>query len=448
VTTMSSRIRRAAPVRVRLVKALVAALVIAAVVGLPTGRAPTAFAHSGNESYLYLDVTDEAIGGHVEVPLLLAQEVLDRPLLVGDDREAAALADAGPALRDYVADHLRFVAPSGRALAISFTTLERSDQDLPYASLAFRVDLDGAEVPRILDITFDPFVVELPDRTALLVVRNDIEAGVVGNVDDALVRFDATASTQRVRLDDASWARNLWASIRLGVDHIRTGPDHVLFVLVLLLPSVLVRRSDRWIPASSFGVALRRVLGIATMFTIAHTITFSLAGLGVLPLPPSKLTEAVIAASITVAAFHNLRPLLHGRERVVAFGFGLFHGMGFAALVDDIQTGRSTQLVSLLGRNLGIEVGQATIIVLVFPALYLLRSTASYDAVLRWASLAFATVSIGWLVERLSEHDLGVNGAVEPLLRPSNAALTAASLLAIAGAWRWREGRRGRLVAG
>ena len=207
------------------------------------------------------------------------------------------------------------------------------------------------------------------------------------------------------------------------------------------LTAVFRRESGRCL------ATLVRVLGVATMFTAAHTITFTLAGLGVLPLPASRITESMIALSIVVAALHTLRPVVHDREHAIAFAFGLFHGMGFASLVGGLQTGRATQLVSLLGRNLGIEIGQAAVIVSVFPALFLLCRTASYPRVLQATSAVFALISAGWLVERAFEVDLGVGAVVEPVLRPAVAVVVVVVVSLVSLVWRQREHARGRLVA-
>ena len=131
------------------------------------------------------------------------------------------------------------------------------------------------------------------------------------------------------------------------------------------------------------------------MFTVAHTITFSLAGLDILPLPPSRFVESVIAGSIAAAALHNLRPIAVNKEWLIAFLFGLFHGMGFASLVENLDVARSTQLVSLAGRNLGIELGQTAVVLLVFPALFMLRRTRYYRWFFFAASVFLTIVSVG-----------------------------------------------------
>lgn len=422
-------------------------LVALALVILPIAIvAGTADAHVINESRVYLDVTDRAIGGRIEMPRLDVLQVFGVNVsAVGQGDEA--LADLAPDLREYAAAHLA-VGSAGEWWPVTFTDVELPDPTSGTAENAvvvrFEVNRAFDTVPRTLTVRFDPFFDEVDDATALLLVANDIQAGVVDNIDDVLVRFSADDRTHDVPLDGTSIAKQIRASVGLGIDHIRTGPDHILFVLVLLLPAVM-RFTDRgWTPAGSFGSCLWRVMQTATMFTIAHTITFSLAGLGFLPLPPSKLVESVIALSIAIAALHNVRPLLHNREWAIAFVFGLFHGMGFASLVGQLDTSRSTQLVSLLGRNIGIELGQAVVILLVFPMLFALRSTTIYRPLFLAASTVCAGIALGWTVERLFELELGVSDAVEPLTHVRNNLLPIAVLTLAAVAWNRIDATRRR----
>ena len=426
---------------------LAVAVALAAAVGL----APTAAsAHAGDQSYLYLDVTDIAVGGRVELPMQDVKDVFDIDLLLGGAELEAALEDAAPTLQAYAAEHLALSA-DGEQWPIVFTTVEPLDPDpfepeRNYVLLNFEVDREFDPVPRTIEVTFDPLFDEVADRDGLLLIGNDPQAGVVENTEEFLVTFGPDSRTQTVSLDDASVWKNLSASIDLGVDHIKTGPDHILFVLVLLLPSVLMFGSLGWQPATSFGSALWRVLKIATMFTLAHTITFSLAGLDILPLPPSKLTESIIAISIAAAALHNIRPMLKNKEWAIAFAFGLFHGMGFASLVEGLETSNKVQMISLLGRNIGIEIGQVVVIVLLFPMLFLLRRTRTYRPLFLLASVALAVVSIGWMIERVFEQDLGINDFVEPLIEFPDALVGVALLTALAAGWYLFEKSRGRLL--
>ena len=95
--------------------------------------------------------------------------------------------------------------------------------------------------------------------------------------------------------------------------------------------------------------------------------------------------------------------------------FGLFHGMGFASLVSGLDVSRSTQLISLLGRNIGIEIGQAVVVLVLFPALFLLRRTDLYRPVFVVVSVLLSLVAVGWAIERSLEVDLRVDSLVDPI---------------------------------
>ena len=308
------------------------------------------------------------------------------------------------------------------------------------------MDLDVPEVPQLLEATFTPFLAEIPDRNNITLVSNDWRRGVFEEETNELLIHTADSPSGEIDLGDSSQWQNFRASIDLGVDHIRTGPDHVFFILALLLPAVLVLVASRWRPSPSFGYSLLRIVVVATMFTIAHSITFTLAGLDYLPLPPSKLTETVIALSIALAALHNLRPIFGHREWLFAFVFGLFHGMGFAGLIEELDINRSTQLVSLLGRNVGIEIAQLIIILLTFPLLFLLRRTRVYMPAFTIVSVGLAVVSGIWVIERVFEVDLRVSAAVDAALEWPRSLWVMLGLTAIAAVYQEYERRAGRLL--
>ena len=153
------------------------------------------------------------------------------------------------------------------------------------------------------------------------------------------------------------------------------------------------------------SVPIWNVIKIVTCFTIAHTITLSLAALGIITLP-SRLIESVIAISIALAAFHNIRPLVNGKEWIIAFVFGLFHGFGFASVLAEKGIGGDYLVLSLFGFNLGVEIGQLAIIMLIFPVLFLLRKTSFYRIILIVGSAFLIFMSLYWFTERIFDIEL------------------------------------------
>ena len=169
----------------------------------------------------------------------------------------------------------------------------------------------------------------------------------------------------------------------LGVEHIATGYDHVLFLLALLL----------------VGGGLRALVAIVTAFTVAHSITLSLAVLDVVQLP-TRLVESAIALSIAWVALENIvLDRARGRWRIT-FVFGLMHGFGFASILREMHLPRTGLATSLLAFNLGVEAGQLAVVLVSYP---LVRAVQRSPHCRRWivvASGAILVLALYWFVER------------------------------------------------
>ena len=185
-----------------------------------------------------------------------------------------------------------------------------------------------------------------------------------------------------------------------GVWHIWIGFDHVLFLITLLLPAVLWRCQRGWRAVDSLKDALLPVVKVVTAFTVAHSITLSLASLGVVELP-TRLVESAIAGSVALAAVNNVWPIVTRRLWLVAFCFGLIHGFGFASVLTDLGLPAGALLWALAGFNIGVEIGQLAIVALIVPLLFVIRDSALYSRVaLPAGSLAIAALAVVWLAER------------------------------------------------
>ncbi|MGH6842163.1 MAG: HupE/UreJ family protein, partial [Methylocella sp.] len=134
-------------------------------------------------------------------------------------------------------------------------------------------------------------------------------------------------------------------------------------------------------------------------FTVAHSITLSLATLQLVSLP-ARISESAIAMSVVLAALNNLFPIVRGRRWVVAFCFGLIHGFGFASVLTDLGLPSGVLALALVGFNLGVEAGQIAIVAIFLPAAYRLRRTWLYrSVVLAGGSSAIVAVAALWFVE-------------------------------------------------
>lgn len=205
---------------------------------------------------------------------------------------------------------------------------------------------------------------------------------------------------QRFAAEGVSRLRAFGQYLVEGIWHIWIGFDHILFLLALLLPAVLAWRAHRWQPVATLREAFWDVFRIVTAFTLAHSITLTLATLGVVTLP-SRWVESAIAASVLLAALNNVWPLFQGRRWTVAFGFGLIHGFGFASVLADLGLPREALALALVGFNVGVEGGQLAIVAVFLPLAFALRRSVFYRrAVMLGGSLLIAALAGVWLAER------------------------------------------------
>ena len=281
--------------------------------------------------------------------------------------------------------------------------------------------LENSEtLPDDLEVTYAAFINENPNTRNLLTMEYNWKAGLVNNETLFALDFTQGAVTKTLDLTDTSMWKGFVAMVKQGVWHIWIGLDHILFLLALILPSVVRRtalQTDNgvsekgsfsiwgWKPVERFRPAFLYILKIITFFTIAHTITLSLAALNIVVLP-SRWVESIIALSIGLAAYHNIKPIFKGKDWLIAFVFGLFHGFGFASVMGELGFKGEFLTLTLLGFNIGVEIGQVLIIALIFPVLYFLRKLKLYPKLLVYVSAVLIVISLYWLFERAFDIDL------------------------------------------
>jgi len=225
----------------------------------------------------------------------------------------------------------------------------------------------------------------LPSNYRVVVGRSDVAAPqrfAQGNEETVVIPEPAAAGPAR-----GEEVSGFSGWIALGVVHIFTGYDHLAFLFALLL----------------FGRTWRRVLVMVTSFTLAHSITLALSALDLVPLGAtgSKVAEAAIAASVVYVASENLLLQDHRHRAWITFGFGLVHGFGFASVLKTYGLGKAV-VAGLLGFNLGVELGQACVVLVLFPLVQLAsRRPTSFLWIARAASVAIAATGGYWLVDRL-----------------------------------------------
>ena len=214
----------------------------------------------------------------------------------------------------------------------------------------------------------------------------------------AVLSMDRPAWTESVAV---SWPGTALRFLREGFHHVLIGYDHIAFLLLLLLPSVLRRTDSGWVAATSGRVVVLDLLKIVTAFTIAHSVTLGLAATGAVRVPVQPV-EVTIAASIVVAGLLNLFPSAAPWRLRLAFGFGFVHGFGFANALSEIGANGTRLVPMLAGFNLGVEFAQLAIVALTLPVLWFLSRSPRYARRLMPAlSMATALIGAVWFAGRI-----------------------------------------------
>jgi hypothetical protein len=385
--------------------------------------APSAGAHGGDTSYVVLTPRGTTIDGLLNLDLIDAAGVMRLPrgeLAHGEHRQVVA---------DYLVAHLSLrdgsrpcsIEPAPDSMAI----------DPGSARLFMKFVARCARPPERLDVKFTIFFdVMGPSYIGILRLDGGSQATLmftksqtVGTLN--MLPFDggqaaapSAPTLEKPSLNESSAAaersqksaRTQWSwqgltsTIRIGIFHIWSGADHMLFLLALLMTSVLERTGTgpgaAWRPRQSLRGALVDVAKIVTGFTLTHSITLSLAALGWLR-PAARIIEPAIAASVALAALDNLRPFMRGRKWVIASTLGLLHGFGFASALNELALPEDALIVTLCGFAMGVEAGQFIFVSAFVPLAFMLRKTSFYQRwIVRGGSLAIAMVALVWMVER------------------------------------------------
>ncbi len=349
-----------------------------------------AHAHKPSDSYLTLTVEDNQVAGQWDIALR------DLDFAIGLDTNADGAITWGEVqarqkeIDAYALSRLH-ISGAGQACPLRATEHLIDDHtDGAYAVLRFE-----ASCPVIagnLQVHYQLFFDIDPQHKGLL--RLQYQGASISGI------FGPENANQQFALQSPSRLRQFLDYLREGVWHIWIGYDHILFLLALLLPAVAVREAGKWRPVTAFRPAFWSVLKIVTAFTVAHSITLTLATLGVISLP-SRWVESTIAASVVIAALNNVFPLFRERRWVMAFLFGLIHGFGFASVLTDLGLPQDALVLALVGFNVGVEIGQLAIVAGFLPLIYLLRGSWLYSrALLIGGSIVIAILASIWFVER------------------------------------------------
>lgn len=391
------------------------------VLSLLLSSAVNSYAHAPEQGYIFLRVYEnDGIEGRFE----LLTEDLNKVFNWGFLKAGNDLSVIEPHYEEIKA---YLLANSGFSSELGVHNIKFKGIDVfptgfgDYVQIFF--DLDNVDpLPDAMDVTYDVVFEASPTFRGFLTMEYNWKAGVINNESNISLYFTPDSPTDTLDLTKVSILKGFVAMIRQGIWHIWIGTDHIFFLIALILPAVVRRREEEglsplksWRPVPQFKPAFTYIVKIITFFTIAHTITLSLAALQIVSLP-GWIVESIIAFSIGLAAFHNIKPIFKGKDWIIAFVFGLFHGFGFASVLGDIGLKDEFLVYSLLGFNIGVEIGQLFIIALIFPVLFLIRKKRYYPKILLIGSIFLIVASLYWVIERVFDVNLGVETSIRQAL--------------------------------
>jgi hypothetical protein len=355
-----------------------------------------AWAHNPSDSYLSLSIQNDHVEGQWDIALR------DLDNAIGLDRDGNGQLTWGEVryahgeIGAYALSRLVLSAGTRTCTTQVLDHLIDHHTDGAYSVLRFRAHCTEPIERLAVDyrLLFD---IDAQHKGLLRLTQSEQTSTAIFSLDTPIQEFSVAKRSR--------WNESL-QFIHEGIWHIWLGFDHVLFLLALLLPAVLIRVNGRWQAAGEFSSVCWNVVSIVTAFTVAHSLTLSLAALDVVRLQ-SRLVESTIAASVVLAGLGNLFPMVTRQRWIVAFGFGLVHGFGFAAVLTDLGLPHDSLLLSLISFNVGVELGQLAIVSAFLPLAYLIRHSWSYPRlVLTGGSLAVIAIALVWFTERAFDLQL------------------------------------------
>lgn len=368
-------------------------------------------AHQTPSTIVLLDVNPKTVLVELQLPLgelelAFGHEITKDPNYL--------IEKYGSQLKEYLLAHIHPMTAKHQPWLVEVTnmTVGKAEQTVsgPYQEITVSLIMtppNGLSTRKFI-FDYDVIMHQLVTHSALVSIRSDWESGKT-NAEPAevgVIRVDTKTTLiypLKINLEKGgNWWTGFKGMFALGMEHIKEGTDHLLFLLVLLLPAPLLVNRKKWGDFGGIKYSIMRLLKIVTAFTIGHSVTLLLGALGWVNLPAQPV-EILIAVSILISAIHAIFPIFPNKEIYIASGFGLVHGLAFASILSVLNLDITTMALSVLGFNIGIEVMQLFVVIMIIPWLILLSQTPVYKYIRIICAILAAIASLAWILERLLE---------------------------------------------
>lgn len=359
------------------------------------------FAHPMPNSVINLYVSEESISGEAKMPFD------DFAVAFGVPKERINLNSA--ALRRYFLNHIQIIThakPWQTRLGLVRVISSKDPIVGQYQELwvEFTCTPGQKTLSRDFIFKYDAIIHQVITHKILVNVVQDWQGGILGSqVQVGEIALDIPKGRYfplQVKLENGNWWKGFGSMVCLGMYHIAEGTDHLLFLLVLLLPCMLVSNGKNWGPFAGTSFGIKNMVKLVTAFTLGHSITLFVGAFQWFRLP-QQWVEVGIAVSIMLSAAHAYKPLFTKKEGWVALDFGFVHGMAFASILMDMRLSASALAWSILGFNVGIECMQIFLLALVLPVVFWLAKRPEYVLIRKTGAILSFLMASYWLVERI-----------------------------------------------
>lgn len=393
-------------------------------------------------SILLLDVKPEIIAAELQIPLSEFQlavpfDVTTHPAFLANKNQEQ--------LRKYFLNHLHLNSADGKIWPVSVDSfvVKEAEQDATgkYQELVVLMTLQppGGEYTRKFRLFYDGILHQVATHKIFVSVRSDWQAGFIDGQEQniGVIELDIAGNMVHpleINLEGGTQLKGFTAMVRLGMNHIAEGIDHILFLLVLLLPAPLFAQNNRWQNFGGNRYSFIRVVKIVTAFTIGHSLSLFLGAMQWLTVPQQPV-EILIAVTIIITSVHALKPIFDRKEVLIAAAFGLIHGLAFSSVIAELHPGTAELLYSILGFNIGIELMQLYILLLTMPWLVILASNGHYHWLRTGGAALILIAALGWLCERVFSASNPVTSVITQLANGGKWLVLLLALSALVSFW-------------
>jgi hypothetical protein len=375
------------------------------------------YAHPMSNSIMNIDVGDKKITLEAEI----ATDEINKAIHLFKGGDPGAIK---PASESEIESHFSLMTKIENWQISSIASSDSGTKGIGLEAyqnktITMRFSPQSEDNSRKFVIHFNAISGKIPDHITVVSLRTDFKSGINDHVAKQIGTIKSSSASMlvepfQVELGDGSNFNGFVSIFKMGMGHIWDGTDHLMFLLVLLLPAPLLVAKGRWGQFSNVRTSIKKLIWIITSFTIGHSLTLLLGTFQLIPFS-SHLIEIAIAVSVLISALHALKPLFYNKEVWIAGFFGLIHGLAFSDSLSSMPLSAWQLMLSILAFNIGIELMQIIIMLLSLPFLlaicyYCLKLYVG----VRWLGATVAIISsTAWILERTTGKSNPVSMVLE-----------------------------------